>query len=170
MSAPQSDTQLIQLVKRLLDTDPVDVARLRELASRHGLVSSRLRARAWPKLLGADVYDPSTSAAAFEALQRDVGHPDASIVAGDVERCAWLPREGLAGPQLAARRAQLATLIDGAICYCNADPSAPPVHYFQARPPAQTPPQPRAAAGALGARAADAAPCRRGCMTSRRCC
>lgn len=133
MSAPQSDTQLIQLVKRLLDTDPVDVARLREIAAKHGLVSSRLRARAWPKLLGADVYDPATSAAAFEALARDVGHADAGIVEGDVQRCAWLPREGLAGPQLAARRQELAALIDGAIAYCNADASQPPVHYFQAR-------------------------------------
>jgi len=131
MSAAQSDTQLIQLVKRLLDSDPVDVARLREIAAKHGLVSSRLRARAWPKLLAADVYDPATSATAFEALQRDVSHADAGIVAGDVDRCAWLPREGLSGAQLAARRQQLATLIDGAICHCNADPSFPRVAYFQ---------------------------------------
>ncbi len=61
---------LIALVKRLLEQDPVDVARLRDVAEKHGLVNGRLRCRAWPKLLAADVYDTATSDAALAHAAR----------------------------------------------------------------------------------------------------
>jgi 4,5-DOPA dioxygenase extradiol len=45
-------------------------------------------------------------------------------VAADVARCAWLPREGLEGAALAARRQELCTLIDGCVVTARA-------HYYQ---------------------------------------
>lgn len=63
---------LVALIKRLLEQDPVDVARLRDVAATHGLVNARLRARAWPKLLHADVYDARFTPTAFEVAARAV--------------------------------------------------------------------------------------------------
>ena len=125
---------LRQLVTRLLDQDPVDLVRLREVAATHGLLDARLRSKAWPKLLGVNSYDPAVSPAALAAAAQ-LGHPDAGTVTVDVQRCSWLPREGLAGAELATARATLEALLNGAVCLANTRAQATfpggEVHYFQ---------------------------------------
>ena len=124
--AEERTAQLETLLQRLLDADPVDVPRLRSVAASHGLVSAKLRARAWPKLLCADSYDEATSEEALAAAALSPGHPDSGTVRADCERCAWLPREGLEGGALAERRRELGELLDGAVVVSG-------THYYQAR-------------------------------------
>ena len=130
----EDDTALRQLVTRLLDQDPVDLVRLREVAATHGLLDAKLRSRAWPKLLGVNCYDPAVSPAAL-AVAAQAGHPDAGTVTVDVQRCSWLPRQGLAGGELATARATLEALLNGAVCLANTRAQATfpggEVHYFQ---------------------------------------
>jgi len=127
----EDEVVLQALLWRLLDQDPVDILRLREVAATHGLVNAKLRARAWPKLLGVDPYEASTQPAALAEAARG-GHPDAATVLVDVERCAWLPREGLSGAALAARRAELVALVNGAVCFAASKaPAGTSVLYFQ---------------------------------------
>jgi hypothetical protein len=121
----ERDAQLERLLKRLLEADPVDVPRLRLVAASHGLLSPRLRARCWCKLLGADPYAAATQPNALSAAARAAApSPDAATVAADVARCAWLPREGLEGDALAVRRTELRELVDGALALTGA-------RYFQ---------------------------------------
>ena len=138
MPGDGEEQALRQLVSRLLDQDPVDVVRLREVAATHGLVDAKTRSRAWPKLLGVNPYDPQLSITAL-ATAAQTGHPDAATVTVDVQRCAWLPRHGLAGAELAVARATLEQLINGAVCVARAMRSGDgasgsqqqQTHYFQ---------------------------------------
>lgn len=70
-------------INAALESDPVDIHALRELAvSLGGLLHSRIRKKAWPKLAGVNVfYIPPYEGPSLS------GHKDRSQVLLDVNRC-----------------------------------------------------------------------------------
>ena len=91
----------------------VDATQLRKIAAVRGLVGNKLRARAWPKLLGIDLAGIDEGAFA-EAAERS--HRDSSTVDVDVERSLWSYTEGWSDAAREAKRRELHRAITASIC------------------------------------------------------
>ena len=95
-----------------------DLLSLRRVAAVRGLVSSSLRTRVWPVLLGVDV---SRVLWDLSALGQ---HPDEHVVAVDVERSLWCTADE---QQRSVQRAALLRVLNGVVGKHSADG----VHYWQ---------------------------------------
>lgn len=90
----------------------VDVATLRKLAAVRGLVTDPLRARVWPKLLGADDSGLATTLR-FVRHAADA-HRDSTTVQCDVDRSLWHFTADWSEERRALKRAALQRVLNGA--------------------------------------------------------
>ncbi|KAL3140084.1 hypothetical protein ABBQ38_004364 [Trebouxia sp. C0009 RCD-2024] len=108
--AKEHELNTIREINKVLDTKQVDLAQLRKLAAERGLVSSEIRARAWPLLLGvretADSYEDHKAGT----------HRDSSVVDVDVQRSLWAWTDGWTDAQRLAKRKDLRFVLDATVC------------------------------------------------------
>ncbi|GBF99171.1 hypothetical protein Rsub_11616 [Raphidocelis subcapitata] len=118
----ERDQGTIRELNQALD-DGQDLRRLRQLAAVRGLVNSELRARLWVKLSGADV--DAVPLGAYEAAAAGA-HRDSTTVDCDVARSLWAFMPGASDEERAAKRAELARLLNAVVVHHGGD-----VHYYQ---------------------------------------
>ena len=89
-----------------------DLLSLRRVAAVRGLVSSSLRTRVWPALLGVDVRTR------WEPCASGQHHPDEHVVAVDVQRSLWCTSDD---HQREVQRAALLRVLNGVVSKHSAD-------------------------------------------------
>eukprot|EP01012_Entosiphon_sulcatum_P044201 TRINITY_DN58789_c0_g1_i1.p1 TRINITY_DN58789_c0_g1~~TRINITY_DN58789_c0_g1_i1.p1 ORF type:complete len:396 (+),score=74.02 TRINITY_DN58789_c0_g1_i1:64-1251(+) len=93
----KKEREQIKIVKYLLDQDDIDMKVLRRLAVAHGFVTTEVRKKAWPKLLGVNVWTATVPyCRALTGLTEGSPWPmcrERDQVEKDVDRSLWFMRE-----------------------------------------------------------------------------